>query len=78
LRLLDEEALKYDLANVPEDERHWTARPSSCLFSVVPNVTVSVNPSGAIAIDSDVVTRYDKTGLVILEEDGVCILTPVV
>ena len=79
LRLDYVEALYSHVADVPQYERHWTpgtSRANDCTFGlvplvVVPNLTVSIDPSCAVAVDSNVVSCQDEACSVVLEFDAV-------
>lgn len=79
LGLYDVEVADVDVANVPQDKRHWPAWSGRShggalgLVSlvIVPDFAVAIDAASAVAVDSDVVSCQDEAGRVVLEFDVV-------
>lgn len=75
--LLHEEILHRDIANIPEHEGHGPSGLRVPCFGGIPGVAVSVDATGAVAVDVDAVAGKDKAGMVVLEGDGIGVVAPV-
>jgi hypothetical protein len=84
-RLHDVEIADVDIADVPENEGHWSAWTDGSYNSAfglvslvkVPDLAVAIDAAGAVAVDPDVVSCQDEAGGVVLEGDGVGVVAPV-
>lgn len=79
------EILDVDVADIPQDEGHWSAWTggsynsafSLVSFVEVPNLAVAVDAAGAVAVDPDMVSCQDEAGGVVLEGDRIGVVAPV-
>ena len=76
-RLLDEEIGDCDVAHVPKDERHRSPRLGMSRFRSIPDIAVTIDPPGSIAIDGDVIPGNNEASVMVLEGDGIGIVTPI-
>ena len=77
LRVLDIEILHYDIAHVPNDERHRPPWLREVLLHIVPSIPVAIDAAGAVPVDPDTLTSDNEAGMVVLESDRVRIVAPV-
>lgn len=85
LRLYDMESSNVNVANVPEHEGHWaawTGCPYESTFGLVslvpvPNLTITINATRTMAIDTYVVTSQHKPGCMVLKLDVIVVVPPV-
>jgi hypothetical protein len=66
------------VADVPEDERHWSSWLCICFLSIVPRIAVSIDAASTIAINVNALASDDEAGVVILESNGIRVVSPVV
>jgi hypothetical protein len=66
------------IADVPEDERHWSSWLCVCFLSIVPRITVSIDAASTVAINVDALASDDEASVVILENNGIRVVSPVV
>jgi hypothetical protein len=76
-RVLDEETGQCYIANIPENHGHRATGLGDCLLDAVPCISVTVDPSGSMAIDANVVACDHKPSGMILICDGVAVCAPI-
>lgn len=69
--------LNSDVADVPEDKRHRSARLGDLLFSIIPDIPVTENTASSIAIDVDTFSRDDEPGMMILKGNRIRVVSPI-
>lgn len=70
--------LNEDIADVSEDERHWS--PWLCIrfFRIIPRIAVSINAASAVAIDMNPFSRDDESSMVVLKSNRIGVISPIV
>ncbi len=63
--------LDTDIADIPEDKRHWPSWLGDFLLHVVPGIPVSVYSTGSVAIDMDTLSSNHEACMVVLESNWV-------
>jgi hypothetical protein len=71
LGILDVEIFNTDIGYIPKHKRHWSSGFCIAFLCSVPFIPISINATSTISINSDILTRDNKPGGVVLECDGV-------
>jgi hypothetical protein len=71
LGILDVEIFNTDIGYIPKHKGHWSSGFCIAFLCSVPRIPISINATSAISINSDILTRDNKPGGVVLECDGV-------
>lgn len=66
------------IAHVPEYKWHWSSWLGLCFFGVVPSISIPVNPTCAVAVNVNTLTRDDEPSSVILERNWIRVISPIV
>jgi hypothetical protein len=72
LTVLDEH-----IAHVPKDKRHRPPRLCICFFGIIPRIPVPINSTSAVAIDVYPLSSDNEPSVVILEGNGIGVVSPV-
>jgi hypothetical protein len=78
LRVLDVEVVHTHFGRIPKDKGHRPSRLSITSLGCIPSISIAVNTPGPMSVDFDIIPGNDKTCCVILERDGIGIISPVV
>ena len=63
-----------NFSGIPPHKVHWPNWLGDRLLGVIPCVPVPENSSSIISMDVNMVTRDSKSGMVVLEENWICII----
>jgi hypothetical protein len=66
------------ITDVPEDEWHRPPWQCGCFFCIIPRISIAVYSASAIAIDMYPLSSDYETSVVILERNGIGIVSPVI
>jgi hypothetical protein len=70
--------LDIDIADVPKDEWHGTARTSDLLFNIIPCISIPIDSACAIAVYIDSFSTNNEPSMMILKGNRIRVVSPVV
>lgn len=70
--------LNENIRGIPEYEWHWSAWSCIPFLDIVPRISIAVDSSGSVPVDLDSVAGDNESGMVVLEGNWVCVVSPII